>query len=261
MALTLKAKLDACRDQLGVHDMPMSDAVGAVAAHLGLSEQLANKPLAKQVDLCYVTLFGKGGEPPMVSAATLTDTNLPVVQGIAVEAAPPAVVRTPAVMTASLWDRKANPNGGPRGDQNVCCVTLLCAPCLALCPMHCLSMWGCAPVVDCCSDLPGKSIPCVPCNPNSKNPLWYCSEPIGWAASFVWAAGFEPCKWREAWEIPEQPRQEDVDEPNLPEAPAIADPPRSWGERRRCVRSSVQPSRSASLTPQRPTAGRVSCTR
>jgi len=38
-------------------------------------------------------------------------------------------------------------------------------------------------VASCITSLPGRSVPCTPCNPNVKNPLWFCSEPLGWAAS------------------------------------------------------------------------------
>jgi len=86
--------------------------------------------------------------------------------------------------THAIFDRNAHPNGGPRHDQSVCCITVCCLPALVICPTHCLSMWGCADVVDCCISVPGfKHIPCSPCDPNSKNPLWCCAQPIGWAAS------------------------------------------------------------------------------
>lgn len=63
------------------------------------------------------------------------------------------------------------------------CLAICCIAPFAICPLDCLSACGCADVVACCTDLPGKSIPCTPCNPNVKNPLWFCSEPLGWAAS------------------------------------------------------------------------------
>jgi len=85
----------------------------------------------------------------------------------------------------SIFDRSVHANGGPRHDQNVCCTTVCCLLPFIICPTHCLSMWGCADAVDCCTSTPGfKHIPCTPCDPNSKNPLWCCAEPLGWAASF-----------------------------------------------------------------------------
>ena len=31
--------------------------------------------------------------------------------------------------------------------------------------------------------LPCKYIPCCVCDPNAMNPLWFCSQAMGWAAS------------------------------------------------------------------------------
>mmetsp|Transcript_8549 Transcript_8549/g.22351 ORF Transcript_8549/g.22351 Transcript_8549/m.22351 type:complete len:505 (+) Transcript_8549:86-1600(+) len=84
-----------------------------------------------------------------------------------------------------LFDRRAYPNGGPRADQNVCILSICCAAPFILCPTHCLSAWGCTNAVDSLTSCwPCKHIPCTPCDPNSKNPLWCCAEPLGWAASF-----------------------------------------------------------------------------
>jgi len=90
----------------------------------------------------------------------------------------------PATMDRTeIYDRSRFANGGPRGDQNLCCVTLCCAVNLVMCPLHCLATWGCASTIDCLTSLPCKWIPCSPCDPNAKQPLWFCAEPIGWAAS------------------------------------------------------------------------------
>jgi len=82
-----------------------------------------------------------------------------------------------------LYDTKSFANGGPRHDQNLCCVTLICYGNFFMCPLHCLSTWGCTGIVDCLTSLPCKHIPCSPCDPNGKMPCWFCSEPVGWAAS------------------------------------------------------------------------------
>jgi hypothetical protein len=84
----------------------------------------------------------------------------------------------------AVFDRGTHPNGGPRGDQNLCCLTICCAVPFVVCPLHCLSAWGCADLVSCITSLPlTKDVPCFPCSANSKNPLWCCGEPLGWAAS------------------------------------------------------------------------------
>ena len=57
-------------------------------------------------------------------------------------------------------------------------------PCMYLCPLSCLAMHGCADLVDCLTSLPCKYEPCSICDPNAMNPLWYCSQAMGWAASF-----------------------------------------------------------------------------
>ena len=56
-------------------------------------------------------------------------------------------------------------------------------PCNLLCPLHCLATFGCADVVDCLTGSPCKWIPCSPCDPNASDPLWFCSQAHGWAAS------------------------------------------------------------------------------
>jgi len=85
---------------------------------------------------------------------------------------------------AGIFDYSAHPNGGPRPDQNLCCISLCCAAPFALCPLHCLSAWGCTPCVDVITRAPGlEHIPVLPCSPNSINPLWCCAQPLGWAAS------------------------------------------------------------------------------
>jgi len=84
-----------------------------------------------------------------------------------------------------IWDRHVHPNGGKRPDQDPCGTTLCCAGPFLICPLHCLSLWGCADLVSCITSVPlVKDLPCCPCSPNSKNPLWCCAEPLGWAASF-----------------------------------------------------------------------------
>ena len=42
----------------------------------------------------------------------------------------------------TIFDRTLHENGGPRGDQNPACIALLCLPCLALYPLHCLATCG-----------------------------------------------------------------------------------------------------------------------
>ena len=83
-----------------------------------------------------------------------------------------------------LFDPAAHANGGPRTDQSLPCLTICCAAPFAICPTHCLSAWGCASAVNCLTSMPCKHVPCTPCDPNSKNPLWCCAEPLGWASSF-----------------------------------------------------------------------------
>ena len=85
----------------------------------------------------------------------------------------------------TLFDTSVHANGGPRHDQSLLCLTICCAAPFAVCPLHCLSAWGCTPLVDCITSAPvAKEIPILPCSPNSINPLWCCAQPLGWAASF-----------------------------------------------------------------------------
>ena len=86
----------------------------------------------------------------------------------------------------AIFDRTKYPNGGPRHDQDPCGVTVASLPCMLLRvhPLSCLAMHGCADLVDCLTSLPCKFIPCSICDPNAMNPLWYCSQAMGWAASF-----------------------------------------------------------------------------
>mmetsp|Transcript_39162 Transcript_39162/g.125814 ORF Transcript_39162/g.125814 Transcript_39162/m.125814 type:complete len:319 (+) Transcript_39162:38-994(+) len=93
---------------------------------------------------------------------------------------------TTAIDASRLFDKSAHANGGPRPDQAPAlpCCSVLCLPCFAICPTSCCAMWGCAPLVDCLTSLPCKHIPCTPCDPNARNPLWFCAQPAGWAASF-----------------------------------------------------------------------------
>ena len=94
----------------------------------------------------------------------------------------------PQFMTRdALWDRNLHPNVGQRVGQNLICLTVFCAYPFILCPVHCLSAWGCADLVGMITALAPKPVHHVPgciCSPRSKNLLWWCSEPIGWAASF-----------------------------------------------------------------------------
>uniref|UniRef100_A0A7S0JLX5 Uncharacterized protein n=1 Tax=Calcidiscus leptoporus TaxID=127549 RepID=A0A7S0JLX5_9EUKA len=87
-----------------------------------------------------------------------------------------------------LWDHRLHPNGGPRADQVLPCITVCCAVPFTVCPLHCLSAWGCDCVVDVLTSRwvrPGcTDVCCCPCSPNSMNPLWCCAQPLGWAASF-----------------------------------------------------------------------------
>ena len=84
----------------------------------------------------------------------------------------------------AIFDRTKYPNGGPRHDQDPCGATVASLPCMYLCPLSCLAMHGCADLVDCLTSLPCKFIPCSEYDPNAMNPLWYCSQAMGWAASF-----------------------------------------------------------------------------
>ena len=97
----------------------------------------------------------------------------------------------PQIMTRNeLWDRNMHPNVGPWPSQPLVCMTLFCAYPFILCPVHCLSAWGCADLVGKLTALvpkPLHRVPCCPtyiCSPRSVNPLWCCGEPIGWAASY-----------------------------------------------------------------------------
>jgi hypothetical protein len=97
--------------------------------------------------------------------------------------------RDPNQITRSqLYDRSRYPNGGPRGDQNLCCLTFLCAANFAMCPLHWLATCGFDEAVDGLTSHAfwwwcRVGIPCSPCNPSAMMPLWFCSEPTGWAAS------------------------------------------------------------------------------
>ena len=77
------------------------------------------------------------------------------------------------IRAEDIFDVDKFPNGGPRPDQSVCCITIFCLPCFAICPLSCLSTWGCYQMVDCLTSMPCKYIPCSPCDPNAMNPLWY----------------------------------------------------------------------------------------
>jgi len=87
----------------------------------------------------------------------------------------------------NIFDRTKYPNGGPRrgpgDDQDPCGVTVMCLPCMVLCPLSCLATHGCADLVDGLTSLPCKFIPCSICDPNAINPFWFCSQAMGWAAS------------------------------------------------------------------------------
>lgn len=98
----------------------------------------------------------------------------------ALEAAPDAL----SIDRAGIFDRSKFPNGGPRSDQNTCCVACLCLPNMVMCPLHCLATVGCADQVECLTSSPCKYVPCSPCDPNAMQPLWFCAQPVGWAASF-----------------------------------------------------------------------------
>ena len=84
----------------------------------------------------------------------------------------------------NIFDRTKYPNGGPRHDQDPCGVTVVCLPLMVLCPLSCLATHGCADLVDGLTSLPCKFIPCSICDPNAMNPLWFCSQAMGWAATF-----------------------------------------------------------------------------
>ena len=97
--------------------------------------------------------------------------------------------RSAAMERGDVFDRSRYPNGGPRGDQKRAFIgiTFFCLPNMIMCPLHCFSMCGCADLVGCLTSLPCSAIPCTPCDPNGKQPLWFrsgCLKPIGYAASF-----------------------------------------------------------------------------
>ena len=92
--------------------------------------------------------------------------------------------RSAAMERGDVFDRSRYPNGGPRRDQDLIGVAIVCLPNMIMCPLHCFSMCGCADLVGCLTSLPCSAIPCTPCDPNGKQPLWFCAEPIGYAASF-----------------------------------------------------------------------------
>lgn len=195
-------RLDDCCNQLGISISTETTLVSRVTAcieKMGLQDRLRGKALKEQIDVIHHEIFGAYTSQEQRQHAAIH--ALPIAEGIviteqsqpksATKPKPPKSTTKPkpheAVLPAAdnvrLWDRSAHPNGGPRDDQNIACLTIFCAAPFALCPLDCLSTWGCADAVDCITSLPGKSIPCVPCNPNVKNPLWFCSEPLGWAAS------------------------------------------------------------------------------
>jgi len=90
----------------------------------------------------------------------------------------------PQGVNGGLWDRGVHPNGGPRDDQLLPVLTVCCAGPFALCPLECMAAWGCTEAVGCVSSLPGSQyLCCLPCSANVRNPLWFCSQPLGWAAS------------------------------------------------------------------------------
>jgi len=84
----------------------------------------------------------------------------------------------------AIFDRTKYPNGGPRHDQDPCCATVVNVLCMVLCPLSCPAAHGCADLVDGLTSLPCKFIPCSECDPNAMNPLWFCSQAMGWAATF-----------------------------------------------------------------------------
>ena len=192
--------------------MSIPSAVEAIAAMLGMAGAIKGKPLVEQVNACYAAVFSTNGVDPVATtvvtgtfvgsevasnlgpAVMRSDGNVRQVAGQ--PAAPEPAPRSAAGSTTSrrrhphphdaLWDRNSHPNQGPRADQNLLCLTVCCAGPWLVCPVHCLSAWGCADcvgrltaVAPCCKD-----VPCCPCSPNSKNPLWCCAEPLGWASSF-----------------------------------------------------------------------------
>jgi hypothetical protein len=111
-----------------------------------------------------------------------------IVEPLAAPKPQPVEPGPPENVADTLWDKRVHRNSGPRSDQNLVCLTVCCAAPFVICPVHCLAAWGCASCVDCLTRVPGacKNVPCCfcPCSPNSKNPLWCCAEPLGWAASF-----------------------------------------------------------------------------
>ena len=172
----------ACREQLGIKaaDTLTKTAVAIAAA---LEIDISSLPLMQAVDKCYSTIFGDAACVPTVVPGTIV-TGTVVIDPVAMPQVHVQVVADPAVVTTArrppranandLWDRHVHPNGGPRGDQNLCCISLCCAAPFAVCPLHCLATWGIWPIVDLLTSFPRFlcNWPCCPCSPNSKNPLW-----------------------------------------------------------------------------------------
>jgi len=212
--MPLVEKVAACRAELGTADGSIPSQLAEIGRALGIEKELACKSLVEQADVCFKTLFGDKGMSSIVGDAIPTgaivyaEPVLPSATAVAVPsasaAAAPDVYAEPVLPSATavpvpsasaaaapdvpdrglLWDRSVHANGGPRGDQNLPCLTLCCGLPFALCPVHCLSAWGCADAVGALTRHPTcRDVSCCPCSPNSKNPLWCCAEPLGWAAS------------------------------------------------------------------------------
>ena len=201
--MSITEKLDACTAELGIgKGDTIPKRLAAIADVLGLSNALSGKSILQQTDLCYGAIFGAPTPPVVAGIAIPVDPAevTPNVPGMPMTAPAPMAMEgngsggeggggegAPAHNVPSngaIFDRSMYANGGPRGDQNLPCLTVCCAAPFAICPTHCLSAWGCDGPVDWLTSLPCKQIPCSPCDPNSKNPLWCCAEPLGWAASF-----------------------------------------------------------------------------
>lgn len=189
----LKQKLHACAIEVGVAESgTLQEQVTLVAKQLGLQREIDDQPLMVRVDICHAAIFSK---VPIATGKVVTDlavelatpVNGHVVPDIEDNTELPGGSSTAATGDSrqkSVFDTSAYPNGGPRGDQNLPCLTVCCAAPFVLCPTHCLSAWGCTGCIDGLTSLPCQHIPCSPCDPNSKNPLWFCAEPLGWASSF-----------------------------------------------------------------------------
>ena len=170
------------RKELGITGT-IPEVVKEAATLLGLPNR-SNLTLIEQANACCEMI--QGSSKVVMGEVISVEPVVPAVEEKPkIDIPPPAPRAPPAnqVINREIFDKSRYPNGGPRGDQNVCCVSLCCAHNFIMCPLHCISMWGFDKTVHTLTSMPCKYIPCSPCDPSGKMPLWFCSEPLGWAAS------------------------------------------------------------------------------